>query len=74
MIVLFILSLIILILINKNNYFNYKNISNKYNLIKINYLYRKNNKVLTNNLIILKEDIEILKLFKENYINKKEIE
>ena len=73
MIVLLFFILIIIIYLNRNIYFNYKKISNRYSLLKINFLYWNNNKIYKDNLIILEEDLEILKLLEKTYINKKEI-
>ena len=71
--IVFLCFILIIIYLNRNIHFNYKKINSKYNLIKINFLCWKNNKLYKDNIVVLKEDIEILKLLEKNYINKKEI-
>ena len=70
MIVLF-LCLILIVILNKNTHFNYKKISNTYNLININYLSFNNGSITKESMIILEEDLEILKLLEEMYIEKR---
>ena len=70
MIVLF-LCLIFIVILNKKTHFNYKKISNTYNLININYLSFNNESITKESMIILEEDLEILDLLEKKYIEKR---
>ncbi len=69
--IVFIIILIIVIILNRNRYFDYKKVSNRYNLFNVNYLMFKNGIVEKGNIVVLKEDLEILKLLEEKYIEKR---
>ena len=70
MIVLF-LCLIFIVISNKKTHINYKKISNTYNINNINYISFNNESINKESMIILEEDLEILKLLEEMYIEKR---
>ena len=69
--IVFIVCIVLIVILNRNKHFNYKKVSDNYNLINISYLSFNNGSIIKKNMIILQEDLELLDLLEKKYIEKR---